>query len=98
MKTLHVPQSAIRNRRDAVDEPETGDEPEPLDEPPASRNAGQEDKNETRRRTRAIAGEQSSRKDGSRRDGSSRGAAAAAPERQRESAASRRGASGRGQR
>jgi Malectin domain/Thrombospondin type 3 repeat len=69
---------------DTVDEPETGDEPELLDEPPASQNAGQEDENNDR--DTGDSGEPSSRKDGSRRDGSSRGAAAAAPERQQESA------------
>jgi hypothetical protein len=73
---------------DTVDEPETGDEPEPRDEPPASRDADQEDKDT------GNPGEQTSRKDGSRRDGSSRGAAAAAPEREREPAAADRARQG----
>jgi hypothetical protein len=79
------PRAADRDSEsgDAVDDPETGDETEPLDESPASRNADQEDENNDP--DTGNPGEPSSRKDGSRRDGSSRGAAAA-PERQRESA------------
>jgi hypothetical protein len=72
---------------ETLDELETGNEPEPLDEPPASRDASSEDKS-----TDTGTGnpdEQTQRKEGSRRDGSSRGAAAA-PERQRESAAADR--------
>jgi hypothetical protein len=65
------------------DEPETGDAAEPLDEAPDSRKSRQEANDRARDGTNR--GEQSSTKDGSRRDGSSR-AAAAAPERQRESA------------
>ena len=70
---------------DTVDDPETGDEPEPLDEGPASSTGRQEDKNGDKEKGNDGNNreEPSSRKDGSRRDGSSRGAAAAAPERQR---------------
>ena len=68
------------------DDPETGDEPEPLDEATPTRNDRQADGDrDTEEKDASNRDEQSSRKDGSRRDGSSRGAAAA-PERQRESA------------
>ena len=70
--------------RESVDQPVTGDEPEPLDEPPASRAAGQDNKSKDTGTGDSDA--QPSRNDGGRRDGSSR-AAAAAPERQRDSAA-----------
>jgi hypothetical protein len=66
------------------DEPETGDEAEPLDAAPESRKSRQEG-NDRGNERRNRGEEPSSAKDGSRRDGSSRGAAAA-PERQRESA------------
>ena len=85
MKILHVPQTAIPNRGKRSLIRRLGDESEPLDEAPASsdmlaRKTQNNDKDTGNR------DEQSSRKDGSRRDGSSRGAAAAAPERQREPA------------
>jgi hypothetical protein len=71
--------------KETATDSDTSDESESLDEATTSRNGGRADQNRTEDSGSREA--PPSRKDGSRRDGSSRGAAATAPERQRDPAA-----------